>query len=41
MRGATLTREIRTVETELQELQKGAYDHFMLKEIFEQPESVG
>lgn len=40
LRGATLTREIQTVEMELQELMKGDHDHFMLKEIFEQPDSV-
>lgn len=28
------------VEMELEELEKGGYDHFMLKEIFEQPTSI-
>eukprot|EP00040_Diaphanoeca_grandis_P032113 m.193591 g.193591 ORF g.193591 m.193591 type:complete len:677 (-) comp32508_c1_seq1:130-2160(-) len=40
LRGATMTREVQTVEMELQELMKGKFDHFMLKEIFEQPDSV-
>ncbi len=31
---------IQTVELELEAIEKGGYDHFMLKEIFEQPRSV-
>ncbi len=31
---------IQTVEMELEAIEKGGYDHFMLKEIFEQPRSV-
>eukprot|EP00049_Salpingoeca_infusionum_P009736 m.165251 g.165251 ORF g.165251 m.165251 type:complete len:686 (-) comp14426_c0_seq1:412-2469(-) len=40
--GATTesTREVHTLEMELNEIMKGSYPHFMLKEIFEQPESV-
>eukprot|EP00048_Salpingoeca_helianthica_P021670 m.13678 g.13678 ORF g.13678 m.13678 type:complete len:681 (+) comp6239_c0_seq1:71-2113(+) len=34
------SRPIRTLEMELQELMKGSFAHFMLKEIYEQPESV-
>jgi glucosamine--fructose-6-phosphate aminotransferase (isomerizing) len=34
------TRAIQTLEIELQEIMKGEFDHFMQKEIFEQPESV-
>jgi len=34
------TREIKTVEMELQAIMKGEFDHYMLKEIFEQPESA-
>lgn len=34
------TREVHTIETELAEIMKGSYKHFMLKEIFEQPESM-
>lgn len=31
---------IQTVDLELEAIEKGGYDHFMLKEIFEQPRSV-
>ena len=33
-------RTIQTIELELAEIMKGSFDHFMQKEIFEQPESV-
>ncbi|TMW47995.1 hypothetical protein DOY81_006925, partial [Sarcophaga bullata] len=33
-------REITTLKMEIQQIMKGNYDYFMLKEIFEQPESV-
>ena len=33
-------RTIATIEMELQQIMKGDYPHFMLKEIFEQPESL-
>lgn len=33
-------RTIQTIELELQQIMKGEFDHFMQKEIFEQPESV-
>ena len=36
-----LTPYIQTLELELEAIEKGGYDHFMLKEIFEQPRSVG
>lgn len=32
---------VQTVDIELEAIEKGGYDHFMLKEIFEQPKSVG
>ena len=35
------TPYIHTLEMELEAIEKGGYDHFMLKEIFEQPRSVG
>ncbi|VVT48799.1 uncharacterized protein SAPINGB_P001957 [Magnusiomyces paraingens] len=35
-----LVRTIDTLELELQQIMKGKYDHYMQKEIFEQPESV-
>ncbi|KAF2863530.1 isomerising glucosamine-fructose-6-phosphate aminotransferase [Piedraia hortae CBS 480.64] len=38
--GASNVRAIQTLEIELQEIMKGSFDHFMQKEIFEQPESV-
>ncbi|KAA1472436.1 isomerising glucosamine-fructose-6-phosphate aminotransferase [Dentipellis sp. KUC8613] len=34
------TRSIETLEIELAEIMKGKFDHFMQKEIYEQPESV-
>lgn len=34
------TPSIQTLDLELEELEKGGYDHFMLKEIFEQPRSI-
>jgi glutamine---fructose-6-phosphate transaminase (isomerizing) len=37
---ASNIRTIQTIEIELQEIMKGKFDHFMQKEIFEQPESV-
>ncbi|KAK7951926.1 glucosamine-fructose-6-phosphate aminotransferase [Apiospora aurea] len=38
--GTSNVRNIQTLELELQEIMKGKFDHFMQKEIFEQPESV-
>ncbi|KPM47604.1 glutamine--fructose-6-phosphate transaminase (isomerizing) [Jiulongibacter sediminis] len=32
---------IQTVEMELESIEKGGFEHFMLKEIFEQPKSIG
>ena len=37
---ASTTRSIETLEIELAEIMKGKFDHFMQKEIYEQPESV-
>lgn len=34
------TPSLQRVEIELEALEKGGYDHFMLKEIFEQPKSI-
>ncbi|QJD78875.1 glutamine--fructose-6-phosphate transaminase (isomerizing) [Spirosoma rhododendri] len=36
----TTTPYVQTVELELEAIEKGGYDHFMLKEIFEQPRSI-
>lgn len=38
--GTSNVRAIQTIELELQEIMKGTFDHFMQKEIFEQPESI-
>ncbi|KAK5132467.1 glutamine--fructose-6-phosphate transaminase (isomerizing) [Meristemomyces frigidus] len=38
--GTSNVRAIQTIEIELQEIMKGRFDHFMQKEIFEQPESI-
>ena len=38
--GVSNVRAIQTLEIELQEIMKGRFDHFMQKEIFEQPDSV-
>ena len=38
--GLSSTRSIETLEMELAEIMKGQFDHFMQKEIYEQPESV-
>jgi glucosamine--fructose-6-phosphate aminotransferase (isomerizing) len=35
-----ITPEIHAIEMEIASLEKGGYDHFMLKEIFEQPRSI-
>ncbi len=36
-----LTPYIQTVDMQLEAIEKGGYEHFMLKEIFEQPKSIG
>ena len=41
----TITNEIKTpyiqeLEMHLEALEKGGYEHFMLKEIYEQPQSI-
>lgn len=38
--GDSTTRQIQTLEMELNEIMKGPYNHFMQKEIFEQPDST-
>jgi len=38
--GRHMDKEVQEVEWELEQIEKGGYDHFMLKEIFEQPESI-
>lgn len=39
-RGIASNRNIATLDMELEQIMKGHYPHFMLKEIFEQPESL-
>lgn len=39
-RGIASNRSIATLDMELEHIMKGSYPHFMLKEIFEQPESL-
>ncbi|KAJ3363188.1 glutamine--fructose-6-phosphate transaminase (isomerizing) [Kappamyces sp. JEL0680] len=38
--GTSTIRSIQTLEMEMAEIMKGSFDHFMQKEIYEQPESV-
>ncbi|XP_071488175.1 glutamine--fructose-6-phosphate aminotransferase [isomerizing] 2-like isoform X1 [Diadema antillarum] len=38
--GESMSREVQTLKMEIQQIMKGNYKYFMLKEIFEQPESV-
>ncbi|XJO73997.1 hypothetical protein BDV3_004884 [Batrachochytrium dendrobatidis] len=38
--GISSIRSIQTLEMEIAEIMKGSFDHFMQKEIYEQPESV-
>jgi glucosamine--fructose-6-phosphate aminotransferase (isomerizing) len=38
--GRHMDKQIQEVEWELEQIEKGGFDHFMLKEIFEQPQSV-
>ena len=40
LKDAPQTPYVHTLDLELQELEKGGYEHFMLKEIFEQPRSI-
>ena len=36
----TVTKQIEQVEGSLEQIEKGGYEHFMLKEIFEQPQAI-
>ncbi|MGB3542709.1 glutamine--fructose-6-phosphate transaminase (isomerizing) [Rubrivirga sp.] len=38
--GAPVSKEVRQLDWDLEEIEKGGYEHFMLKEIMEQPESI-
>lgn len=39
-RGSQISREFKTLEVELSQIEKGDYDHYMYKEIFEQAHTV-
>ncbi|MEM1117602.1 MAG: glutamine--fructose-6-phosphate transaminase (isomerizing) [Bacteroidota bacterium] len=38
--GAPVSKEVHQLDWDLEEIEKGGYEHFMLKEIMEQPESI-
>ena len=40
LRNEVATHTIHKIEIEIEQLEKGGYDHFMLKEIFEQPTTI-
>ncbi len=40
LKGDVITKEIQHVSWDLDAIEKGGHDHFMLKEIFEQPETL-
>jgi glucosamine--fructose-6-phosphate aminotransferase (isomerizing) len=40
LRGSEITKEIKQVSWDLDAIEKGGHDHFMVKEIFEQPETL-
>jgi glucosamine--fructose-6-phosphate aminotransferase (isomerizing) len=40
IKNKSVNREIQEIETDLESAQKGDYQHFMLKEIFEQPDAL-
>ena len=40
MRRQSVSRALLTLEMEVESIMKGGYDHFMQKEIHEQPESI-
>ncbi len=38
--GATVDKKVHELEWDIEEIEKGGYEHFMLKEIMEQPEAI-
>jgi glucosamine--fructose-6-phosphate aminotransferase (isomerizing) len=40
LRAHELDRTVHKIEWDLQQIERGGFDHFMLKEIFEQPETI-
>ncbi|MDO8500918.1 MAG: glutamine--fructose-6-phosphate transaminase (isomerizing) [Gemmatimonadaceae bacterium] len=40
LRAKELERTVHKIEWDLQQIERGGFDHFMLKEIFEQPETI-
>ncbi len=39
-KGAMVSRLVRTIDWDASQIEKGGYEHFMLKEIFEQPQAI-
>jgi glucosamine--fructose-6-phosphate aminotransferase (isomerizing) len=40
LRGESLEKEVKQIAWDLDAIEKGGHDHFMIKEIFEQPETI-
>ena len=40
LKGGAVTKEVDTISWDLEAIEKGGHEHFMLKEIFEQPETL-
>lgn len=40
LKNTPVTPEVMTLDLEIEAIEKGGYDHFMLKEIFEQPKTI-
>ena len=40
LRARELTKSVHRIEWDLHQIERGGFDHFMLKEIFEQPETI-
>ena len=38
--GSKVSRLVRTIDWDVSQIEKGGYEHFMLKEIFEQPQAI-
>src|SRR5690606_6752549 len=40
LKGAPISKVVKEVSWDLEDIEKGGHEHFMLKEIFEQPETL-
>lgn len=40
VKNVKITPKVQTLDLDIEEIEKGGYDHYMLKEIFEQPRSI-